>query len=394
MNPRTEERAEALRRLTSDDVEARRAAAEYFRAALWDRQLIKKDLMVAVAGALGDPDETVSLTAARAVIAQRWRYGDMDRILVALEADLPQRPELAPRLLEIARRIADPKALEVLAPWLVDKVSSADPGDRAVGRTGLANLAHVGADLSALVPQLVNALASAPPPEAEAIIELLYLIAGAQADTRAAEPIAERLFASDAPASLRYRAARLVTVGRFARGDGPGVRALTTHADAAVREGAVDALGAVRRWTHFALIGVPLLGARLVDPAGGVVQGAAQSLLLAARDGIDLSHAEDAITRAIEADLDYRSDGRTFPLDPLGMSDLRREDAVADLAEALVLSDLRHRTIEALARRPLAGERARRGATRALAALEQDPALLATVAAARIALADDGRTSG
>lgn len=388
MNLRQEERAEAMRRLSSGDVAERRAAAEYFRAALWERQLIKKDVMVAVSGAMTDADEIVALTAARAVIAQRWRYGDMDRILVALEADLPSRPELAPKVMEIAQRIADPKALAVLASWLVEKLASADPADRAVARTGLANLAHVGTDLSANVPALVAALSVTPSTESEAIVELLYLIAGAQADTRAAEPVVERWFGSDAPPALRYRAARLVTVGRFGRGDGPGVRALTTHRDAAVREGAVDALGAVRRWTHFALIGVPLLGARLTDEAGGVMQGAALALLLAARDGVDLSQAEAAIMQAIAEDVHYRSDGRVFPLDMIGASDLRHSDAVADLAEALVLSDVRHRSLEVLAARPLAGERAQRGAQRALATLEQDPALLATVAAARLTLAE------
>lgn len=386
MGLRTDARAEMLRQLTSQDAAIRRAALEQIRTALWERRLVKMDVMVAVSGMLADPDVIVALTAARAVIAQRWRYGDMDRMLVALEADLPRHPELAPKLVAVARRIADPRALETLAPWLADKLASQCADDRATARTGLANLAHVGVDLSTHVPQLVSALTLGPPDEVEAIVELLYLIAGAQADTRAAEPTVARFIEGAWAPALRYRAARLLTVGRFARADGHGLRALTTHADLAVREGAVDALGAVRRWVHFALAGVPLLGARLRDGAGGVVRGAAQALLLAARDGIDLSHAEDAICRAIEEGIEYRSDGHTFPLDAIGTSDLRREDAVSDLAEALVLSDVRHRNLECLVRRPLSGARARRGAMRALVGLEQDPAWLATVAAARIAL--------
>ncbi len=216
MNATADARATALRGLSAEHSDERRAAVEHFRAALWERQLVKKDVMLAIANAIDDADPTVALTAARAVVTQRWRYGDMDRILTALEKDLPEQPELAAKVMEVARRIDEPKALEVLSPWLVGLLASPLPDERAVARTGLANLAHNGTDVGPCVPALVAALGSAQESELEPYIELLYIAAGAQADTRAAEPVVEEYFGSAAPATLRYRAARLVTIGRFA----------------------------------------------------------------------------------------------------------------------------------------------------------------------------------
>jgi|GEM_PF-6362263 len=384
MNAPAEARAAALRGLTAEDRNERLAALEHFRGALWDRQLVKKDPMAAIARAVDDADPDVALTAARAVLAQRWRYGDMDRILGALEADLARTPSLADKLIALARRIDDPKVLELLAPWLIARLDSASAEDRAVARTGLANLAHGGTNLGPAVPGLVHALADAVPDEREAWVELLYIAAGNGADTRAAEPLVEGFFSKaedDVAATLRYRAARLATVGRFVRAE-DGLSALTRHADPAVREGAVDALGAVRRWDGFAARGVSLLAERLDDEAGGVMQGAAQSLALAAADGVDLAAAYAAMHAAIAEGREYRAEGRVFVLDGSGYSDLRRSDLVADLSAALVRSSVKHGQLDVLAS-DLGEGRARRGAAQALASLEQDPALIATVAAAR-----------
>ncbi len=89
---------------------------------------------------------------------------------------------------------------------------------------------------------------------------------------------------------------------------------------------------------------------------------------------------------AIGREVEYRAQRRVFPLDGSGYSDSRLMDVVADLAEALVRSSVHHGSLELLEAPALASERARRGALRALAALEQDPALIASAAAARRAL--------
>lgn len=380
------ERAAALARLSGGTPDERLGAAEYFRAQLWDRQLLKKVYTDALRRALDDTPD-IALTAARGLLAQRWRYGDMDRVLGTLEVALAREPELAATVVALARRVDEAQAVELLVPVVADWLVSPDPDARAAARTALAQVAHAGADVGEHVPALAAALeGGAAPSEAEAALELLYLGAGAGADTSAAEPVAERLLVHGADAAVRYRAARFLTVARYRRGDDAGLGALARHADAAVREGAVDGLLMMRRFDGFAARGVPLLGAALADDAGGVVFGAAQGLVLAARDGVDVGAAAEPIVAAIAADLEYRGEGRVFGLDIIASSDLRREDAVADLAEALVRSDLRHRDVTTLASRALAGARARRGAARALAALEADPAFIVEVHAARNAL--------
>ena len=73
-------------------------------------------------------------------------------------------------------------------------------------------------------------------------------------------------------------------------------------------------------------------------------------------------------------------------MDPIGVSDLRGEDMVRDLVQALTLSDLRHHGIDTLLQRGLSGPRARQGVAWALQTLEADAALAPTVGVARARL--------